>query len=108
MNKLITYLNTGKYAIYIVIWRFLLSIFGRLIKFNNTCAKTDDKILIRYENKRHKGKVGTVIERAKHEFDESNKKHKYRSNSLVTVKFYDGMVAYNFRAKDYIILLTSK
>jgi hypothetical protein len=66
-----------------------------VIKFNNKCAKAGDKVIVRYELGRHKGKFGTVKERAEHEIDERNKRFKYRSSHLVTIKFNDGAVAYN-------------
>jgi len=104
MNTVKKFLKVSKFAIYIFMWRFLLHAFGSVIKFNNKCAKAGDKVIIRYELGRHKGKIGTVKERAENEIDERNVRFKYRSNHLVTIIFDDGAAAYNFRARDYIVL----
>ena len=102
MNKLKTYLKTRKFAIYIVMWRFYLSVFRWFIDRNEIRARVGQTT--RYDLYRHKGKLATVIETGYLEYDENGKHYKDRDIDCAKLKFKDGTVAWNFIPNEYHIL----
>lgn len=104
MNKFKTQLKIHKFTIYVVMWRFYLSIFRSFISRNKIRAKVGQTVCTRYDLYRHKGKLATVVETGYCEYDNNGKHYKDRDLDCAKLKFKDGTVAWNFTPNEYHIL----